>query len=356
MANVTMADLMASLDKKPLVVQRGDKAQGVVVLLTPQDVVIDLGTKTEGVLSKRELSDEESDKIKIGDKITVFVGNFDRESGQLQVSLDSHVQSSPRMGGSREINLGRFETALRNKSMVKGRAVEVNKGGVVIEVDKVRGFLPSSQINFSKISNASELVGKDLELRVIEVDPAATRVIFSQKGTISEETKKKLTEYKEGAEVTTKVSAVLPFGLFVDLGGVEGFVHISDVAWERVETLDGLYNPGDEIKAKVLTVDLEAGRVNLSLKAFLKDPFQDYLDNHQADDVVTGTVAKVEDSALTVELSEGVEGTLPSDKFEAGASYKVGQKLQLLIDSLDSRRRKISLAPLLTSTETLIYR
>ncbi len=357
MANVTMADLMNSLDKKPLTVQRGDKATGTVVLITPQDVILDLGTKTEGVLSKKELSEAEAEKVKVGDKLTVFVGNFDRESGQLEVFMgEQSSSSSPSSLGNKGPNLSRFDSALRNKSILKGRGLEVNKGGVLVEVDRFRGFLPSSQINFSKVANAGELVGKDLELRVIEVDASSNRVIFSQKGTISDETKKKLANYKTGDEVTSKVISVLPFGLFVDLEGLEGFVHVSDIAWERVENLEELYNPGDEIKAQVTGLDEEMGRVNLSVKATAPDPFQDYAKNHQAEDVVSGTITHASESEVKVALGEGIEGTLPQDKFESGVKYEVGQKLQFLIDSIDERRRKISLSPLLTSTEGLMYR
>lgn len=352
MANLTMADLMASLDKKPLNLTRGQQVTGTISLVTDTDFIVDLGTKSEGVISKKEFPSAELEGLKLGGQITAYVVVPENESGQVILSSQKHISTKGNFK-----NWDKFFQALNQNRQIIVKGLEVNKGGLLVETDGgVRGFLPSSQVNFGIISSLNDLVGKDLTVKVLEVDPQALRLIVSQKGRVSEEVLKKLAAFKPGQKVSGKIVAVLPFGVFIDLGGAEGLVHISDVAWTRTEDLNQLYQIGQNLEAQVLGVDGALGRVNLSIKSLSEDPFVLFAKGHLVDDVVSGTVVKLIDTGAVISLGEGVEGLLPSDSFEAGTKYEPGLKLQLLVAGIDENRHRITLAPLLTSTEGLIYK
>lgn len=352
MASMTMADLMDSLDKRPLNLSRGQQINGTVSIITDSDLIIDLGTKSEGVISKRELDSRALEELKVGSFLQVYVVTPENESGQVVLSLQRHISTKGNFK-----SWDKFVSAMNQKRMIAVKGLEVNKGGLLVEAEGgVKGFLPSSQANFGAVAALDSLVGKELDVRVLEVDPQALRLIVSQKGKVPEDVLKKLTAFKSGQKVSGKVVAVLPFGVFVDLDGMEGLVHVSDVAWTRTEDLGQLYQAGEVLEAQVLGVDETLGRVNLSIKSLSDDPFVQYAKDHLADDVVSGTVIKLIDTGAVVSLGGGVEGLLPANSFESGAKYEPGQKLQLLIAGIDENRHRITLAPFLTSTEGLIYK
>lgn len=348
MANLTMVDLMASLDTKPLNLYRGQKAQGTVVLVTDSEIVVDLGSKSEGILEKVEMP-----QAKVGDMVNAFVISSKGESGQIKLSLHQNLATSAK-GSFKKWN--RFISALNNKSNLNVYVVEQNKGGLLVEAERVRGFLPLTQINYLKNPNLEKLAGQILSVKVLEVDPSSNRLIFSQRGEAALALKQKAADFKAGDKVKGKIVAVLPFGLVMDLGGIEGIVHIFDVAWEKVEDLNASFKVGDEVETQISGLDTEFGRLNLSLKALGDDPFKKFSQDHQVDDVVTGSVVKLSENGVIFNLTEGIEGLLHISKIEPGQRYEVGQKVQLLIDSIDPQRRRVSLAPLLTSTAGLIYK
>ncbi len=192
---------------------------------------------------------------------------------------------------------------------------------------------------------------------MIEVDPAQNRLIFSQQVHLSEEVKQKLELVKAGDELSGEVAGILPFGLFVRLeNGLEGFVHVSELSWEKVEDPSVLYQPGDQIKARVSSVDLVAGRVNLSIKQLQQDPFAKLASTLQSDDVVKGTVTKITPNGIMVNLQDNLEAILPSQKLEPDSTYQIGQTTNFLIDTVDLNRRRITLSPFITSTKDLIYK
>jgi ribosomal protein S1 len=347
-----MADLLAKQKPQPLNVTRGQELTGEVISITPYDITVDLGTKAEGVLYKKDVASSQVENLKVGDKIQVFVVHPENESGQVVLALQRAQKS---VGNPQK--WVRVEEALRKGTILQGKGVEINRGGLVVEVSGMRGFVPSSQLSLAKAANPDALIGQTLGLRVLEVDPAANRLILSEQYTVSEDVLKKLKEFKEGSKVSGTISAILPFGIAVNLkDGVEGFVHIADLSWERTEDIAQKFTVDQEIEAQVLSVDESTGRVNLSLKALESDPFDKIAADYQIDDVVKGTVSKVNESGVYITLKEGIEGVMPQANLEAGSSYEVGQELTVIIDKVDVAKRRITLSPFITSTAGLIYK
>lgn len=371
-----MEELLASQTKKLITLSRGQQVEGEVVSQTPKEIILDLGTKSEGVIQARDLSDEQRSSLKIGDKLKAFVVALENESGQvvlsLQKSLDNawdrrahlpagrHGLRGGSSRGGKFSDWNRFIQAQNQKIKLQAAVLEVNKGGLIVEADGVRGFLPNSQVGFELISKAGagmeNLIGQTLSLTVIEVDPTNNKLIFTQRGQVSDELKNKLKEFKNGQKSTGKIVAVLPFGLVVDIAGVEGLVFISDVAWEKVEDLSKMFKAGAEIDVVVIGIDEELGRLNLSIKRTTADPFAKLVDKYPADEAVKAEVISVSDAGVMFKLADGAEGLLPAAKMESGLSYEAGKSMTVLIDSVDAKRRKINLAPFITSTEGLIYK
>lgn len=366
---VTMEELLAS-QKTIVNLYRNLEIEGTVLSKTDKEITLNLGSKAEGVLLARELSDEQKEKLKAGDKLKVYVIVPENEYGQSIVSLHISQGKSQGKGRGRQINWTKFTQAQNQKSKLSGKVVEINKGGLIVETERVRGFLPNSQVGFELLKKSSAgmdgLLDQTLTVTVIEVDSDNNKLIFSQRGQIPDEVLQKLKSAKLGEKVSGKIVAVLPFGLVVDVSGLEGLVFISDVSWEKVDDLAKIYNngvvsnfaykTGDDIEVKVLGVDEPLGRLNLSIKHLQEDPFSKVAQKYPADEVIKGEIAEVTSSGVTIKLEDGLEGFLPASKMDPDTKYELGKSLTLLVDSVDSQRRRINLAPFITSTAGLIYK
>lgn len=360
MAQMSMADLLAKQSasgrNKLLNIFRGQELTGEVISILPQEIILDLGTKSEGALPKKDLPDEQVRNLKIGDKLQVHVVVPENESGQVVLSFGKETAK-----GSNVAKWGKFQNALNSTKTFTGKGVEVNKGGLIIEVGDVRGFLPSSQIAMSQAADLSDLIGRDVIVNVIEVDPSQNRLIFSQKANVSQEIKERLVKLKVGDKVKGKVAAILPFGVFVTveapgLSGVEGLVHISEISWEKVEDPGKMFKIGDAVEAQVISVDPNTDRVNLSIKQTQTDPFIEASSKYKKDEVVKGTIARVSNLGVFITLEDGLEGLMHSSKLQAGDNYQAGQEVQALVDNVDTVKRRIYLAPFVTTTKGLIYK
>ena len=356
---VTMEELLASQTKKVIILSRNLEVEGIVVAINDREITLDIGAKSEGVLSARELPKEKLATLKPGDKIKAYIATPENESGQTVLSLTYQVKQSNSGTRGRGPNWSRFMQAQAQKSKLSGKVLEINKGGLIVEVEGTRGFLPNSQVGFELLSKVGkgmeDLVGQTLTVTVIEIDQNNNKLIFSQRGQVAPEVKDKLKEFKKDTKAKGKIVAILPFGLVVNVEGSEGLVFISDVTWEKVEDLSKLYKTGQEVEVKVLGFDEELSRLNLSIKQLSEDPFSKLAENYPTDEVVKGEVVSVSEAGVIFKFKDGVEGLLPSSKMEA-TSYEPGKSMSLLVDSLDLQRRRINLTPFITSTEGLIYK
>ncbi len=358
----TMEELLASQSQKVVNLYRNQEVEGEVVAVTGKEITLDLGTKSEGIISTRDIPKDQLDSLKLGDKFKAFVYMQENESGQVVLSLQKQVSSPMRPDrgrfkgksrGGRFIDWSKFVSAQNQKSKLQGTVIEVNKGGLMVEVAGTRGFLPNSQVGFELLSKSGagmdNLIGQDLTVTVIEVDQDNNKLIFSERGQVSDEVQKKLNRFKNGQKVKGKVVAILPFGLVVDVEGSEGLVFISDVSWEKVDDLSKLYQVGDEVEVIVTGLDKELGRLNLSIKSLSEDPFAKLVEKYSADEVVKGVVVSVTETGVVVKL-DGVEGLLPASKMDLDTKYEIGKSMSFLADSVDNQKRRVNLAPFVTST------
>lgn len=372
---VTMEELLASQPQKLTTLHRGQEVEGIVVTISDKEIILDLGTKSEGVIAARELSEPESKNLKIGSRLKAYVYMPENESGQVVLSLQrqaTHLEGvrghlrggrSIRGGktrGGKSIDWSKFIQALNQKSKLQGKVTEVNKGGLIVEVTRVRGFLPNSQVGFELLSKSGQgmdnLIGQDLTVTVIEVDQDNNKLIFSERGQVSPEIKENLKKFKSGQKVQGKIVAILPFGLVVDISGVEGLVFISDVSWDKVEDLQTKFTVGQELEVLVSGLDKELGRLNLSIKQLSEDPFGKKAEKFPVDEVIKGEISAVSEGGVAVKLEGGIEGFLPASKMDPDTTYEAGKAVTLLVDSVDTQRRRINLAPFITSTAGLIYK
>ncbi len=345
---MSMADLMAKQDNKSINLTRGQEVEATIVATIEHEIVLDLGSKSEGILNKKDLSPEQLANLKIGDKLQVLVIRTENESGQAVVGLhriSNRAASSPKWA--------KFEQLKHSGNTVSGKVLELNKGGLVVESNTIRGFLPSSQILIGDAGNLETLIGKDLELTVIEVDSNQNRLIFAQKPHVSKESLEKLSALKEGDTVKGKVKGVLSFGLVIETEDkLDGLVHISETSWDKVDDLNTLFESGQEVEAKVMSIDKVSGRINLSLKALAKDPFEEKASELEVDDIIKVEVSKIEKNGLSATLPNGLEAVLNAPEGE----YKVGDTVTVTIDAIDLAKRKITVSPFITSTKDLIYK
>lgn len=332
----TMEELLASLPQKSLNLSRGQEVEGVVISVSNKETVLDIGTKAEGVI-------QGANGYKVGDKIKAYVVDPENESSQVVLSLHP-VAARPTRG-----------TRLPQGKVLRGKVTELNKGGALVLVEGVRGFLPNSQVGFEFLNRAKDnIIGQEIPVVATETDAGGDRVIFSQKGT-AQGALERLQGFKNGQKVKGLVSAILPFGLVISLENVSGLVFASDASWEKIEDLNSLFKVGQEVEALVLGMDESLGRLNLSIKQLTEDPFVKISQQFTPDSTVKGEVLQVSESGVVIKL-EGIEGFLPASKMDPAVKYEAGNKLTLLIDSVDVRRRKVNLTPLVTSTAGLIYK
>ncbi|RJO60722.1 S1 RNA-binding domain-containing protein [candidate division WS5 bacterium] len=355
----TMAELMASAYSKPQTLNRGDEVTGVVVSIVNNDVIVDLGTKAEGVLNKKELSQDQQESLKIGDRLTVYVVSVDETGQAVLTPLKATIIAGKDRKGVSTNRWQKFIVARERKIQLQGQIVEVNKGGLLVEVGEVRGFIPSSHIGLDVlegISDLGELIGKEVKLMTIEVEPSSNRLIFSTRPPSSSITKEALSRFEVGKKVQGKIAGVVPFGLFLNMDGVEGVIFPQEISWEEKDNPTADFQVGQDVEVKVLGKDETLGRVTLSLRQLQKDPFEEKAKDFQQDDVVAGTVTEVTQNGINVSLEDGIDGLVPADKISPELKYEIGQNTNFLVDSIDKRNHRITLAPFLTSTKGLLYR
>jgi len=362
-----MDSLMASYDNRRLNFNRGEQITGEVITTTDSEIILDLKAKAEGVLNKKDLSPDKLQALKTGSKLDVFVVSPETESGQIIVSMFKQEIISSRGGrGARKVDMSKWQKFIQGKetgALYSGEISEINRGGLIVSIDGIRGFIPSSQVSLKSLNNQtnlSDLVGKELRLSVIEVDPNNNKLVFSSRPILKDEEKKELSSFKVGDEATGKILAVTPFGLFLDISGTEGIIYPQETTWEQsVEgaeiDLSKNFKPNDEITSKITGIDDNLGRLNLSLRQMSKDPFTELMEKYQVDDVVTGVISNISQNGIDVKFEGDVLGFLPSEKME-GQAYQMGQKTNFLVDSIDNKNRRVNLAPFLTSTVGLLYK
>lgn len=345
----SMSEMMKEIDQSMSPIQNGDIIKGKVISVTDEEVLVNIGYITDGIISKEELSNDEEatprELVKAGDEIDVYIIKVNDGEGNL-------VLSKKRAEAIKTWN--QLEQALNNGAVLSVKVAEIVKGGAVVYIEGVRAFIPASHISYRYVKDLNEFLGKELVVKVIELDREKKRVILSRKEVEKVEVEAKKEELWSTLEKGEKrkgiVSRLAKFGAFVDLGGIDGLIHISDLSWKRVNNPDEVVSVGDQVEVYVLDFDKEKGRISLGLKEIDENPWTNIADRYKTGDIIDGSVVRLTNFGAFVEIEPGVDGLVHisqiSDERVANPSdvLGVGAKVKVKILDINQADKKLSLS------------
>ena len=344
----TEEDLLAAIDATIKHFNDGDIVSGSIVKVDRDEVLLDIGYKTEGVIPSRELSIKHDvdpgEVVSVGDEVEALVLQKEDKEGRLILS---------KKRAQYERAWGTVEKIKEEDGVVAGTVIEVVKGGLILDIG-LRGFLPASLVEMRRVRDLQPYVGKEIEAKIIELDKNRNNVVLSRRAwleqTQSEVRTTFLKELQKGQVRPGVVSSIVNFGAFVDLGGVDGLVHVSELSWKHIDHPSEVVEVGDEVTVEVLDVDMDRERVSLSLKATQEDPWQHFARTHAIGQVVPGKVTKLVPFGAFVRVEDGIEGLVHiSELAERHVELpeqvvQVGQDLFVKVIDIDLERRRISLS------------
>lgn len=349
----TMDELIAQVGYTLKGIRKGDVVEGKITRVTPKEITIDIGGKTEGVVIDRELENYRDMlmALNVGDTVVCQVIVAENDRGQSVLSLRRSI----------------FEKRWDTLSAIQkaGDPVEVIfkepvRGGILVDYGGLRGYIPQSQLDSALSKQLDKISGRRVMVKVVEVDKETNRLVFSQRsvteGASLAKQKELLSSLTVGESVQAVITGVVPFGAFAKLTvekdgqshEIEGLVHISEIAWEKVEDPGQYLKTGDTVKVKIIGVDEATGKLTLSLKQLLPDPWEHVLDMFEKDTTVKGVVSRVSPYGIFVTLSPGVEGLIHISKVTPGSEPKPKEEISCLIEDIQPDKRKISLSMSLT--------
>ncbi len=337
-----------AIDSTLVDVEDGQIVEGVVVKVDKDEVLLDIGYKSEGVIPARELSIrndvDPSEIVSLGEKLEALVLQKEDKEGRLVLS---------KKRAQYERAWGSIEKIKEEEGVVKGPVIEVVKGGLILDIG-LRGFLPASLVELRRVRDLQPYVGRVLEAKIIELDKNRNNVVLSRRAWLEETQKEQredfLANLKPGETRRGVVSSVVNFGAFVDLGGMDGLIHVSELSWKHVDHPGSVVAVGDEVEVQVLDVDLDRERISLSLKATQQDPWQEFATTHRVGELVYGRVTKLVPFGAFVQVGDGIEGLVHISEMSAHhvdlpeQVVTPGEELWVKIIDLDLQRRRISLS------------
>ena len=354
----TMDELLKQSAYKFYGFRRGDVIEGIVTEKTKKTIWVDIGTKTEGLILDKEIKAAKDfiSKLKVGDKVTVIIYQPENDNGHPLLSFKKTLG---------DYLWTEFDEKLKTGEPIVVRGKEINRGGLVVEVKGVPGFVPTSCFSYQYLSNPAGLINHDFETKIIEVDKEKNRLILSEKAVseqgLFKEQEEILKKIKVGDIFDGEITGIMPFGLFVKVkleekdkkakkeeNSVEGLVHISEISWEKVEDPSKFYKQKDKVKVKVLMVDKKSGKLNLSIKQLQEDPWVEIEKKYPIEAKVKGEITRLAPFGAFVNLGKGVEALIHISKIPAEKSLKIGDKVNCFVESIDKAGRKMSLGLVLT--------
>ena len=329
-------------------IEEGEVVTGHVVRIDKDEVLVDIGYKSEGVIPAGELSIRKSidphDEVHLGDEVDAIVLTKEDQDGRL-------IMSKKRARFEKAWR--RIETAAESGEPVEGTVIEVVKGGLIIDLG-VRGFLPASLVDIRRVPNLDEYMGTKIETKVIELNRSRNNVVLSRRAVLEEERKEVrqqiLDRLQPGLVVEGQISNIVDFGAFVDLDGIDGLIHISELSWSHVNHPSELLSIGDTVKVKVLDIERDRQRISLGLKQTQEDPWRRIVDTYNVGDELEGKVTKVVTFGAFVEILDGVEGLVhiselaPHHVESPREIVHPGDEIRVRILEIDSERRRLSLS------------
>jgi len=353
-----MAALLAE-SATPINIKRGDVVEGVIVRIDQDEILVDIGLKSEGVLSTRELPATgygSFSELHLNDKVLVYIIQPETQEGHALLSLK-------RANAERQWRIA--EEQYRNNELLKAKVIDYNKGGLIVDVAGIRGFVPISQIlnlkreevalggeNQETAAKLQSMKDKELQLKIIEINRARNRLILSERLAVQEWRQRRreelLDELKPGEVRRGVVSNLANFGAFVDLGGADGLVHISQLAWSRVNHPSEVLHVGQEVEVQVLSVDKDKKKIALSIKRAEVDPWTTVEQRYKVGQLVNGTITKIAPFGAFARIEDGIEGLIHLSELTPGMDVKntlhEGLQLQLRILRIDAERRRLGLS------------
>lgn len=339
---------------------RGSVMEGHIIRIDQDAIIVDVGLKRDAVVPQRDLSTLDSEtlkNLKVGDPVTVYVTNTPEGDQELLVSLSRGIEQG---------NWDDAEQYMNNGEIMELEVVDENKGGLLVRFNNLRGFLPASQVpELRRVNDRSRLhriklgmIGTIIPVKVVEVDRHRNRLVFSAAAAAEEQRRKRLTELQTGQVFKqARVVSVVDFGVFVDLGGVDGMVHLSQLDWKTIANPSSMFKPGDRIDVQVLDVDLDRERISLSRKALLPNPWNSLQERYRPGDVVQGQVTRLADFGAFVRIEEGIEGLVHVSELGYASGGKpedvvtVGEEVLVRILEINPKRERLSLSMRRVSVE-----
>ena len=336
----------ASIEETGLDIERGSVITGTVVAIDSDWITVDTGLKSEGIVAREEFLSEEGElEVEVGDTVDVVVEAVDNGMGQTLLSREK----------AKRVETWNFlEKISDNDEIVKGIISSKVKGGFTVDIGSVRAFLPGSLVDVRPIRDTTHLEGKELEFKVIKLDQKRNNVVVSRRAVMeaenSAEREELLNKLEEGIEIEGIVKNLTDYGAFVDLGGIDGLLHITDMAWRRIKHPSEVVEVGQDLKVKVLKFDRERNRVSLGLKQLGTDPWDNVGGTYPVGSVVKARVTNLTDYGCFAEISEGIEGLVHVSEMDhtnknihPSKVVQVGDEVEVMILDIDEERRRISL-------------
>lgn len=346
----TMAELMAKKQPSIRSFKKGEIVSGTITKLSSSEILVDIGAKTEAVVLEKDKNLLRSllSTLEVGDKVNVSILNPESDQGNPVVSLRRFMD---------ERHWGALDKLKNEEQTLEITVTDVTKGGfLVTTADGMSGFLPNSQTILN--DTPASFVGKKIKAHVLEINRTLHKIIFSQKAAFGEgDFSKATSQVRPGKIVDAVVSNTTPFGVFVSVKGtaqgalpatnLEGFIHLSELSWDKIETAENYFKAGETISVQILGIDKDAKRVNLSIKRMTKDPFEDTAKQYSPDKKVRGVVKQIGSLGITLDLGDGVEGLIKKDKIPPSTSYATGDELEGIVSEVDIKRHRVILTPVL---------
>jgi len=341
-------DFEAAIARTVIEFKEGDIVEGTVVSVDADGAMVDVGYKSEGLIPTEELSIrasiDPSTIVSVGDKIEALVLNKEDDEGRLILS---------KKRAQYERAWGQVQKLTDQGGTVKGTVIEVVKGGLIVDIG-LRGFLPASLVDLRRVRDLEPFIGQEIEAKVIELDRNRNNVVLSRRAYLEEEQAEQraafLDDLKEGEIRQGVVSSVVNFGAFVDLGGMDGLVHVSEMSWQHISHPSEMVKVSDKVTVRVLEVDRERERISLSIRQTLEDPWEVFSRDTNVGDVVDGLVTKTVPFGAFVSVSDGVEGLVHVSEIaihrveSPELELSIGQTVRVKVTEKDDERRRISLS------------
>ncbi|MFW5986252.1 MAG: 30S ribosomal protein S1, partial [Halanaerobiales bacterium] len=343
----SLADFKYS-DNEIADLKKGQTVSGTVVEINDDGIYVDVGYKTEGFIPLRELShrsvDKPRDVVKEDEEIDVVILTLEDEEGNMILS---------KRKADYEKAWERIMEAYENEEIIEAEVTKEVKGGLVVDVG-VRGFIPASHVAIGYVEDLSKFVDEKLRLKVIEVEREKNNVVLSAKKVHEEEREEQkeetLAALEEGQEVEGKVTKLVDFGAFIDLGGIEGLLHISEMSWGRIEHPSEVLTEGQDVEVKVLGVNREDERISLGLKQLMPDPWEEFAERHYEGEIVDGKITKIVDFGAFMEIEDGIEGLIHISQLSRrhvktpDEVVTVGEERKAKIINIDAEQKRVGLS------------